>query len=164
MQLDVGFGDVVIPSDEAIQYPAILNFPGPRLRGYSKESTLAEKFEAAVRLGGLNSRMKDCFDIWYLSRQFSFEGDTLAKAIMETFSRRGTAVSPEVAPLNRAFAEDDKKAAQWRAFRKRSHLETAPESFEDLMNAVAAFLKPVAVEISAGRRFHGRWNPAGPWS
>jgi hypothetical protein len=164
MQLDVGFGDVVIPSDEAIQYPAILDFPGPHLRGYSKESTVAEKFEAAVRLGGLNSRMKDFFDIWYLSRQFSFKGATLARAIMETFSRRGTDVSPEVAPLNRAFAEDDKKAAQWRAFRKRSHLETAPESFEELVNAVAAFLKPVAVEVSARGRFDGRWNPPGLWT
>ena len=164
MQLDVGFGDVVIPSEEAIQYPAILDFPSPLLRGYSKESTVAEKFEAGVRLGDLNSRMKDFFDIWYLSRQFSFEGSTLATAIMETFSRRGTVLSPEVAPLNAAFGEDAKKAAQWRAFRKRSHLETAPESFEELMNAVAAFLKPVAVEISTRGRFDGRWNATGPWS
>jgi hypothetical protein len=164
MQLDVGFGDVVFPSDEAIQYPAILDFPGPRLRGYSKETTVAEKFEAGVRLGDLNSRMKDFFDIWYLSRQFAFDGSTLATAIMETFSRRGTDLSPEVVPLNPAFAEDAKKAAQWRAFRKRSHLETAPESFEVLMNAVAGFLEPVAVEISMGRRFKGRWSPPGPWT
>lgn len=163
MQLDVGFGDVVVPSDEAIQYPTILDFPSPRLRGYSKESTVAEKFEAAVRFGDLNSRMKDFFDIWFLSRQFDFNGSTLTTAIMETFSRRDTQLSPEAIPLTFAFAQDPKKAIQWRAFRKRSRLEFAPESFEDLMKAVTGFLKPVAVGVSAGRPFKGHWSAPGPW-
>ncbi len=163
MQLDVGFGDVVVPSEQVIQYPSILDFPNPRLRGYSKESTVAEKFEAAVRFGDLNSRMKDFFDIWFLSRHFDFDGPTLRTAIMETFSRRSTELSPEVAPLTSAFAEDTEKATQWSAFRRRSHLETTPESFEALMNAVVGFLEPVAVSVSAGRPFKSHWSAPGPW-
>ncbi len=164
MQLDVGFGDVVVPSEQAMTYPTILDFPAPHLRGYSKESTVAEKFEAAVRLGHLNSRMKDFFDIWFMSRQFDFDGHILARAIKETFSRRGTELLPEAVPLTSPFAGDSKKAVQWRAFRKRSRLELAPENFIDVMAAVADFLKPVATAISAGGPFKARWSPAGPWS
>lgn len=164
IQLDVGFGDVVIPAEEVMDYPTILDFPAPHLRGYSKESTIAEKFEAAVRHGDVNSRMKDFFDIWYLSRQFDFDGATLAKAIREVFSRRGTKLSPEAVPLGPAFAEDPRKAAQWRAFRNRNRPSSAPEGFPDLMSAVAVFLKPLAATISAARPFRGCWHPPGPWS
>ncbi len=44
MQLDIGFGDIVIPSPEPTNYPTLLDFPAPRIRGYSRESTIAEKF------------------------------------------------------------------------------------------------------------------------
>ncbi len=164
LQLDVGFGDVVIPAVEEMDYPAILDFPPPRLRGYSKESTVAEKFEAAVRHGDVNSRMKDFFDIWFLSRQFDFDGATLAKAIKEVFSRRGTEPPPEAVPLSPAFAEDPSRAAQWRAFRNRNRLDSAPESFADLMVAVVAFLKPVAAAVSVGNPFRSRWTSPGPWT
>ncbi len=38
-----------------------------------------------VKFGILNSRMKDFFDIWLMSRQFNFDGATLAEAISKTF-------------------------------------------------------------------------------
>ena len=74
LQLDIGFGDVIVPSPQPAEYPTILDFPAPRLPGYSKESVVAEKFESLVTLGMLNSRMKDYYDIWSLSRQFDFDG------------------------------------------------------------------------------------------
>ena len=163
MQLDVGFGDIVIPSDTEMPYPTILDFPAPQVRGYSRESTIAEKFEAAVRLGALNSRMKDFFDIWFLSGHFDFNGPTLVIAIRETFSRRGTTLSSEPLPLTTEFAKGISHGVQWRAFRKRNSLGTAPESFMDLMTAVAAFLAPVAGAVSGDRPFRGVWNPPGPW-
>jgi len=67
MQLDIGFEDVVVPSAVPTIYPTILDLPAPRLLAYSKETAVAEKFEAMVKLGELNSRMKDFFDIWLLS-------------------------------------------------------------------------------------------------
>ena len=65
MQRDIGFGDVVVPQPAMVDYPTILPLPTPRLRGYSRESVIAEKFEAMVKLGMLNSRMKDFFDAGY---------------------------------------------------------------------------------------------------
>ena len=88
MQIDVGFGDVVYPAPEAVDLPTMLDFPAPRLLCYSREASIAEKLEAAVKLGMLNSRMKDFYDVWLLSRQFDFDGSELADAIRLTFERR----------------------------------------------------------------------------
>lgn len=164
IQVDVGFGDVVVPAEEETVYPTILDFPPPHLRGYTRESTVAEKFETSVRHGDVNSRMKDFFDIWFLSRQFHFHGPTLAKAIREVFRRRGTELLPEPLPLKPVFAADPRKAAQWRAFRKRNGLDAAPREFADLMTAVAEFLKPVAVAISAGSALRAQWSARTGWS
>jgi hypothetical protein len=68
IQVDIGFGDVVVPGLTEVIYPSLLGFPAPVLRGYSMESAIAEKFQAMVKLGVLNSRMKDFYDIWVLSQ------------------------------------------------------------------------------------------------
>jgi predicted nucleotidyltransferase component of viral defense system len=114
MQLDIGFGDVVTPKPASIAYPTILDLPAPKLRGYSKESTIAEKFEAMVKLGALNSRMKDFFDIWLLARQFDFQGRRLAEAIEKTFSKRGTEIQFEPVALTDSFAADPRKCQRGR--------------------------------------------------
>ena len=67
----------------------------PRIRVYPREAVVAEKFEAMVQLGMTNSRMKDYYDLWFLSRHFEFEGSTFAAAVTATFNRRGTVIPPE---------------------------------------------------------------------
>ena len=92
MQIDMGFGDVVTPSAAMTGYPALLDFPAPLMLGYPRETVVAEKFEAMTKLGLLNSRMKDFYDLWVLCQQFDFDGVTLATAIRRTFTHRKTAV------------------------------------------------------------------------
>lgn len=63
MQIDIGFGDIVHPGPETSELPTMLGAPAPRLLCYSRESAIAEKLEAMIKLGELNSRMKDFYDI-----------------------------------------------------------------------------------------------------
>jgi hypothetical protein len=163
MQLDIGFGDIVIPSPEPANYPTLLDFPAPRIRGYSRESTIAEKFESMVKLGILNSRMKDFFDIWLMSRQFNFEGATLAEAISKTFSTRGTTIHPDPVALTNNFSGDTTKAAQWRGFVRKSRLVDVPQNLVEVVTSIAAFLRPIAQHLAAGDVFKGTWNSPGPW-
>jgi hypothetical protein len=102
MQIDVGFGDAVVPGPVMGDYPTILDHPAPRIRGYTRESTVAEKFHTMVRRGLLNSRMRDFFDVWILSGQFDFDGSVLLAAIRETFSRRGVEVPAVPSPSRRS--------------------------------------------------------------
>jgi predicted nucleotidyltransferase component of viral defense system len=90
LQIDIGFGDVIIPKPLILEYPTILNMPQPLMQAYSVESVVAEKFEAMIRLAHVNSRMKDFYDIYTLTESFDFDGRTLYESIFETFQRRGT--------------------------------------------------------------------------
>lgn len=164
MQIDVGFGDVVVPSPKVMDYPTILDFPAPRLRGYSKESVIAEKFEAMIKLGMLNSRMKDFHDIWLLSRQFDFDGRMLATAIEKTFHRRGTTIPFQMGDLKKALTQEAAKEMQWRGFIRKNRLMDVPETFNDLITAIIAFLSPVAKALVAKESCSKVWKAPGPWS
>jgi predicted nucleotidyltransferase component of viral defense system len=163
IQIDIGFGDVVVPNPRTVSYPAILDFPAPELKGYTMESTIAEKFQAMVKLGILNSRMKDFYDIWILSRTSDFEGNILAEAVAKTFEKRNTPVTLDAALFNPSFGKDGDKNIQWQGFIRKTKLINAPESFEEVMTAVKLFLEPLAASIAERRAFNSNWIAPGPW-
>jgi hypothetical protein len=163
MQVDVGFGDVVTPAPIATDYPTLLDFPAPWLMGYSQDTAVAEKFEAMVKLGLLNSRLKDFYDIWLLCRQFEFDGPTLTLAVTKTFAQRRTAIVLEPVALTPAFATDSGKQAQWQAFLHKSKLDNVPVRLQAVVDLLNQFLLPVARASSGGSVFDQLWQPSGPW-
>jgi predicted nucleotidyltransferase component of viral defense system len=163
MQLDIGFGDVIVPKPEVLDYPVILDLPAPSLRGYSRESVIAEKFEAMVKLGLLNSRVKDFFDIWLLSRQFDFQGSTLAQAITETFSNRGTAIPADPVAWSAAYAGNPARQTQWLGFVRRNRLQEIPTDFAEIVSVNTTFLRPVVSALAGGTDFQDEWHAPGPW-
>jgi hypothetical protein len=90
LQFDIGFGDVVIPKPIMMTYPSLLDMEAPRLRAYTLESVVAEKFQAGIYLAEANSRMKDFYDLYALCTTKSFDGATLYEAVKRTFERRKT--------------------------------------------------------------------------
>jgi hypothetical protein len=164
MQIDIGFGDALVPGPVPVRLPTILDLPPPELQGYSRESTVAEKFQAMVYLGEVNSRMKDFYDIWFLAMHFPFDGPLLARAVQETFRRRGTALSPAPVAFSQAFANDDEKQIQWVAFVRRHQLKDAPATLGDAVQGIAAFLQPVTQALAEGYPFDRQWPLGGPWS
>ncbi|MCA1962300.1 MAG: nucleotidyl transferase AbiEii/AbiGii toxin family protein [Desulfomonile sp.] len=163
IQVDIAFGDIIVPFATTTDYPTILDLPVPSVQGYSKESTIAEKLQIMVRLGVLNSRLKDFYDIWLLSREFHFEGRTLASAIKETFRARETEIPAQPDALMAAFAQDADKQSQWRGFRRRTLLEDPPEDLLDLVDRISTFLAPVMEAIVLNKPFSGVWEHPGPW-
>jgi len=141
--IDVGFGDAVEPGIAETEYPVLLDLPAPRLRTYPREAVVAEKFEALVKLGRANSRVKDFYDIWLLSREYNFEGDTLARAIAATFARRKTEI-PSERPfaLTSEFAADTAKQQLWTSFAQTVGAELPP--LGEVVEELAAFLMPRA--------------------
>jgi predicted nucleotidyltransferase component of viral defense system len=159
MQLDIGFGDVVHPEAYRATFPILLDLPAPELLCYSSESAIAEKFQAMVHLGELNSRMKDFYDIWLLARQFDFVFEPLNVAVERTFEQRNTAV-PQSNPLPEGFAE--RKQAQWMAFRRRLKQDHIPAEFGNILNTVLGFLEPIFESDS--REIKAKiWRAPGPW-
>lgn len=146
VQADIGFGDAVVPGPEEVTYPVILEGnPAPHLRAYPRYTVVAEKLEALVSLGMLNSRMKDYFDLWVLVTYAEFDNAVLRKAIRATFERRGTPL-PAKLPigLSDEFAHDNQKNKQWQAFLRKNGIEQKPlgEIVTDLRNFLWPLLMP----------------------
>jgi predicted nucleotidyltransferase component of viral defense system len=163
LQLDVGFGDVVFPSELDVKYPTILDFPAPTLKGYSQESMIAEKFQAMIKLGELNSRMKDFYDIWLLSKQFDFNGHILAEAITKTFKIRRTEIPAQPSVFKKSFSEDQARDTQWRAFLRKTVSASTSHSFYEVMIDIKSFLVPVSSAIVSQESFKKTWKAPGPW-
>ncbi len=164
VQVDVGFGDAVTPGPEAVHYPVILrDMPTPRLHAYPLYTVIAEKLEALVLLGIANSRMKDYFDLWTLSRKSDIDGELLCRAIGATFGRRQTVI-PGHTPvgLTDAFAQDQPKQRQWAAFLRKNALGTLP--LPAVVAGLREFLSPPLDALEQGTEFPLTWRAGGPWS
>ena len=164
VQIDIGFGDVVTPKAEEISYPTLLDSPVPRILAYPPETVVAEKFQAMVALGILNSRMKDFYDLRIISKQFTFDGPKLVDAIKATFNRRRTKI-PGSAPvaLTDEFSMDRDKVTQWKAFLTRSGLENTAVDLPQTIEELKLFLIPPLQAAASEEDYNGRWTKGGPW-
>lgn len=160
LKIDIGFGDSMFPAPQSQEFPVLLDQEAPNLLCYSRETAIAEKFEAMVKLGKLNSRMKDFFDIWLLSRYFSFDQAILAKALTLTFAQRETEMDTSVI-FSPEFSSV--KQVQWEAFRKRQKLSYSPAQFSEVVNSLSLFLLPCVSSEAAEMRKEMVWKPLGPW-
>jgi hypothetical protein len=165
VRVDIGFGDAVTPAAAYASFPSLIGLPAPRVRVYPRETVVAEKYEAIVRLGAINSRVKDFYDLWTLARNYTFAGPILADAIRATFTRRATPL-PATTPLalTSAFAEDPAKRQLWRAFLTRSKLDDTGLSLLEIVELLDVFLTPPTQRIVTRQSFDERWEPGGPWS
>lgn len=162
MQVDVGFGDVVSPAPRELTLGPMLALPAPRLRTYPPETVIAEKLDAIVTLGMANSRMKDYFDLWTISRTMSFSFTELRTAVLATAERRRTRVPDSVpAGLSVEFGADSTKNLQWTAFiRKMGGQGTAP-ALAHVVADLHGFLMPI---LRPGTPSAQTWRPGGPWT
>jgi len=159
VQVDIGFGDAVVPPPEKVIFPTLLNVPYPEINAYTRYSVVAEKFHAMVFLGIANSRMKDFFDIRMLNNSFEFDGAILCKAIRSTFERRQTEI-PKDMPLafSREFAEDNRKQTQWKAFFRKTKAETMPENLQMVIESLIKFLMPIVDVLREEQVLKKTWN------
>ncbi|MGH7592605.1 MAG: nucleotidyl transferase AbiEii/AbiGii toxin family protein, partial [Gemmatimonadales bacterium] len=166
VQVDFGFGDAMTIAPIVIEYPTMLDhLPKARIRGYARETTIAEKFEAAVKLGTTNSRMKDFHDIWGLSGAFAFDGAVLQPAVVACFDRRGTRWPAETpSALTAAFYADPTMQAKWAGYARKNSVAVAPAGqFGEIGEQITTFLRPIRDSIASNTSFHLNWPAGGPW-
>lgn len=163
VQIDIGFGDAVVPGPDEVHYPVILGeMPGPHLHVYPRYTVVAEKLEALTSLGMLNSRMKDYFDLWILANHSDFDGQIMSRAVAATFERRRTAVPTRVPiGLSDEFINDVQKGKQWQGFLRKNALD--PMSLATVVVDLRDFLMPVLAAIAAGGSHDYPWRAGTGW-
>jgi len=164
VQIDFGVGDAVHPEPQVVDYPVLLTSPPVRLNAYPVEAAIAEKFEAMVHLDMQNSRMKDFYDIWILSRTLAFSGPALSQAIRSTFDRRQTSV-PAIPPtaLTAKFYSEPVHVRQWAAFVRRIGEPALANEFSRVVADLTEFLMPAAKAAATSVEYPVSWEPLGPW-
>ena len=164
LQVDVGFGDVIVPAPSEVRYPVLLDGEPPLVRAYPREAVVAEKFHAMALMGGANSRFKDFFDVERLSTRFAFEGATLVSSISATFSHRGSMdLSSWPVALTTSFYADAGRSDQWHRYLSRMKLRDSSDDFTTVGSRVIAFLESPVQAVSNCEPFAAHWIPGGPW-
>jgi hypothetical protein len=165
LQIDVGFGDRVFPAPRRINFPCLLEgMPEPDILAYPAETVIAEKFEAMVKLGEADTRLKDFSDIWAISRTFSFEMPALVQAMVGTLKQRGTAIPADVpVALTEAFAALPDKQKAWEGFLKRNPPAMEPPPLAELLADLRAFLGPAIRALALPEGAKGLWAPGSGW-
>jgi len=154
--VDIGVGDVIVPDAEKRNIQTQLEgFDKPEILTYSLESTIAEKFDAILQRFELTGRMKDFYDIYYLSKTFDFDGLKLQTAIFETLQHRGTPYEKDSFDRVLALADDESMQIKWRHFLKS--LGNPDISFKDVMQGMKTFLEPVWDAILSENEHTKKW-------
>ena len=139
--VDLGVGDIIVPKAEKRVIPVQLDeFTKPEISTYSLESTIAEKFDAMLQRLEMTSRMKDFYDIYYLSNMFDFDGRKLQEAIFETLQNRGTSYSRDSLNQIAELANDTEMISKWNYFLRT--IKMGELDFGEVVDAMVHFLSP----------------------
>lgn len=156
VSIDIGFGDVVYPERVQMDFPVLLNMEAPKVYAYSVYSVIAEKFEAIVSLGAVNSRYKDFYDIYLLAETCNLQGEELKKAVELTFMHRGTGLCDIVA-FEDDFTQDITRKQRWKAFIRRKRALKQIE-LEDAIGVTKKLLLPIVNAIQKSEPFVCQWR------
>lgn len=155
--IDIGMDDVIVP--KAVKRcikTRLTDFEEPEVYTYSLESTIAEKFDAILKRMEATSRMKDFFDIYYLSSMFDFDGRKLQEAIWQTVQHRGTMYEANSFDRISAFGDNAFLSAQWTRFQPSMQVQL-PE-FASILYRLKEFLQPVFEASIKEREFFMDWS------
>lgn len=104
--------------------------PEPSLLGYTLETVIAEKLESVVKLALVNTRMKDFYDLWTISKHHEIEPEKLYIAIREVFANRKTPLQHPIA-FTPAFYDVKETRQRWNNF--LSAMDKEEIHFEDVI-------------------------------
>lgn len=158
VSIDIGFGDVIYPDKIKMEFPTLIDMEAPKVYAYSIYSAIAEKFEAIVSLGLINSRYKDFYDIYVIGNSTSIDGNELKLAIIETFEHRNTSFDDIVA-FTDEYMNDKTNQIRWKAFIKKKQV-SEKISFEEIMKYCRNLLEPLVESISNKSEFYFKWDPS----
>ncbi|HRW25554.1 MAG TPA: nucleotidyl transferase AbiEii/AbiGii toxin family protein [Spirochaetia bacterium] len=145
VQVDVGFGDAVVPSPREMEYPILVDGSTFSLYAYPLSAVIAEKFQAMVALAEGNSRMKDFWDVAFILENFDVPADELRTAIGATFAQRKTPMPETLLVFSTDFAESGRSRTLWDSFIKRTQLPS--KKWGEVLTIISNRLKPIYQDI-----------------
>ena len=164
LQIDVAIGGEMTPKPGKALFPVLLALPAPRISIYPKELTIADKFHALCKLGMLNSRIKDYYDIFQLSRYFGFKGTDLKNGFKRIFEDEKSAIPSGIPDgLSDPFGHFPEKQLLWKQFLTRIGKDSVDIDFSHIIECIRDFVLPPARAAAGSIEFNFVWLAGGPW-
>lgn len=162
--IDFGVGDVIVPRQAKRRIPTQLDdFEAPVINTYSIETTVAEKIDAILSLMEFSSRMKDYYDVYYLSNKFDFDGKVLCEALSKTFANREHKFTIEQFEQIMTFDSDNGMQMKWKAFTKK--IDVKMDEFSVILKSINEFLCEPYIAVMNGQTFEKQWKAnIGSWN
>ncbi len=122
LSIDISTGDAITPEPMTYCYKRLFNSENViPLRSYPLETVLAEKFETIISRGVLNTRPRDFYDVYILTKTQGYNAEILRKAVFATAEHRGTKSIMESEIISRLTVIEDSKdlQSQWSKYQKK---------------------------------------------
>ena len=123
IKIDISTGDAITPAAVEYELPLILENRKIGLWAYNMETLLAEKLETVMTRAEANTRMRDFYDIYILTRQkaFEFNPTHLKEAFAATCRKRGSeAVMPFFDEVLESIEASPEMQDAWENYRKNN--------------------------------------------
>ncbi len=121
IKIDISTGDVITPRAVEYSYHLMFEDRSISLMTYNLETLLAEKMETIMSRATANTRMRDFYDIYVISRQKSFDQGVLKDAFYATSEKRETVAQiPDFMDTISSIESDEVMKSQWENFRNDS--------------------------------------------
>ena len=123
IKIDISTGDAITPAAMEYELPLILENRKIGLWAYNMETLLAEKLETVMTRAEANTRMRDFYDIYILTRQkaFEFNPTHLKEAFAATCRKRGSeAVMPFFDEVLESIEASPEMQDAWENYRKNN--------------------------------------------
>lgn len=146
IHLDIATGDIVTPHPVTYAYKAIFNDESFSIIAYTIETILAEKLQTIYSRNFLNSRSKDFYDVYILSKLKKNDIDfrQLNVACQRTFSFRETELDyNEIVQLMESFKTDPIQQQQWQNYSNK-YSYTKGLSFSEILDEIVNLVSIIA--------------------
>ena len=123
IKIDISTGDAIIPAAVKYELPLILENRKIGLWAYNMETLLAEKLETVMTRAEANTRMRDFYDIYILTRQEVIEINPthLKEAFAATCRKRGSeAAIPSFDEVLESIEASPEMLDAWENYRKNN--------------------------------------------
>lgn len=145
LSIDITTGDAITPEPMNYGYKRLFNSENViPLHSYPLETVLAEKIETIITRGILNTRPRDFYDVYILTKTQGYNAETLRKAIFATAEHRGTKAIMEAETSNRlAVIENSSELqSQWAKYQKKFPY-AKDITYQETVNAVKEVIHEV---------------------
>lgn len=141
MQIDITTGDAITPKEVLYLFKMIFEEGIIGIWAYNIETVLAEKVETILRRGKLNTRPRDFYDVYILTKTQSFDHSVFSEALKMTAEHRETThIFNNTVKRIEDLQESETLKSRWIKYTK-DYRYAEDIAYDDVIEAIMTLIK-----------------------